>query len=947
MPTPQDEEFVRFAVAGGHLTPEQGDEALAALAEIENLGGAASAADMLERRGLLDTRQIGVVREAVAASKAATTVPRELGSFELLEKIGQGSTATVFKGRQTGLDRLVAVKVLAPRLAEDAAYLARFRREARAAARLTHPNIVAAIDVGEAEGFHYVATEFIEGETLTQVLAREGRLSEARALAIAIEVAGALDHACAKGVLHRDIRPDSILITRDGQVRVADFGFAKAIGADAPRGSDADRFLGNPAYLAPEELRADPDVDCRADIYSLGITLYQMLTGGVPFHGVTPMAVAAAAVSEPVPSVRTLVPDVRIATARVVERMVAKDRSARFATPGELHAALKSAAGSPRASGKAARAARAARPAAKAGGPSRPGPVRAEPRRRKSKTGGYIVAAIGLAAHVAIFFWLFPKVMKHWEKREDAYVTRPTTAAAPALPTSVPVIPRTSTPPPAVDPAAALREIRAALDSAVAFAASHPDAYASRAARLRKAVAEFSGPRQRQLPREGFEVLLALRNELKRAEQAFERAVAAELGKRKARADEHFQAGRVAEALAELDSLPTELTDAASTARLRAARSETRDRALDAFRDRDARAKALIGRGQLDQARSIYQAVQAWKIPEISRQASAQLKRMDGMIAQQGAQARKAALAAFRKLAMEIVDHLGARDYKAARTLVDSAIVDPKLEAIRERLRPLQELVRGAGEVWTQALAAIGKLKPGDSIRIGGVAADFDRIEDDRVYVRVGPAVAARPVTDLKSGEAVEMATGGRSSLSHQEEYRVGLFLLADRDYPSARSVLERVKKQGINADAALAILDCVAPRPCMACKGEKAIACPDCGGKGYTDARRERCEECNGRGWFLCRKCRGRGILTCANCGGRGTIAGGFRCMQCYGKGTVDCSSCRGGRLKCKTCGGDGVKTDYTVCTRCKGKKQIQCPSCGGKGHLPPLGFEAADDGK
>jgi len=947
MPTPHDEEFVRFAVAGGHLTPEQGEEALAALAEIESLGGVASAADMLERRGLLDKRQIGVVREAIAASRTATTVPRELGSFELLEKIGQGSTATVFKGRQRGLDRFVAVKVLAPRLAEDDAYLARFRREARAAARLTHPNIVAAIDVGEAEGFHYVATEFIEGESLSQVLAREGRLSEARALAIAIEVAGALDHAYAKGVLHRDIRPDNILITPDGQVRVADFGFAKAIGADAPRGSDADRFLGNPAYLAPEELRADPDVDCRADIYSLGITLYQMLTGGVPFQGATPMAVAAAAVSEPVPSVRTLVPDVRIATARVIERMVAKDRSARFATPGELHAALRSAAGAPRAIGKAASAARASHAAARAGGPSRPGPARAEPRRRKSRTGAYIIAAIGLAAHVAIFFVLFPKVMKRWEKREAATATDPTSVVVPAPPTRVPVIPRTSTPPPAVDPAAALREIRAALDSAVAFAASHPDAYASRAARLRKAVAEFSGPKQRQLPREGFEVLLALRNELKRAEQAFERAVAAELGKRKARADEHFQAGRVAEALAEFDSLPRELTDAASTARLRAARSETRDRALDAFRERDARAKALIGQAELDEARSIYRAVQAWGIPEISRQANAQLKRIDGMVARQDAQARKAALAAFPKLAMEIMDHLGARDYKAARTLVDSAIVDPKLEPIRERLRPFQELVRGAGEIWAQALASIGKLERGDSVRIGGVAAEFDHIEADRVHVRIGPAVAARPLTDLKSREAVEMATEGRSSLSRQEEYKVGLFLLADRDYLAARTILERARKQGIDADAALDILGRVAPRPCKTCKGEKTIACPNCGGKGYTDVRRERCEECNGRGWFLCRKCRGRGYLTCPNCGGRGVIAGGFRCMQCYGKGTVDCPSCRGGRIKCKACGGDGVKTHYTVCTRCKGKKQIQCPSCGGKGYLPPLGFEAADDGK
>ncbi|MFW6162935.1 MAG: protein kinase domain-containing protein, partial [Planctomycetota bacterium] len=938
MSTPQDDEFIRFAVAGGHLTQEQADEARAALAEIEALGGTASAPDLLQRRGLLDKRQIGRIHEAIASSKTAATVPKQLGAFELLEKLGEGGTGTVFKARQKGLERLVAVRVLAPRLARDQAYLKRFRREARAAARLTHPNVVAALDVGHSDGFYYFAMEYVEGETVAEMLARAGPLGEAQALAIATEVAAALDHAHAKGVLHRDINPRNIMVTHDRQVRVADFGLAKPIGRDAPPGADLDRFLASPAYLAPEELRGESDVDGRADIYSLGVTLYQMLTGDLPFHGPTPVAVAAAAVAEPVPSLRSVLSDARIATARVLARMVAKDRSGRFATPAELHAALRSAASAPRAakgapSRRAAGKARAARP------PQAPTGRRFE-RRRKHKMLTYAIAAVAIAVHVAIFAALFPKVLKRWDGREEAHVPAP-------RPPSTVITPRTSTPPPAPgtsttapspDGQEMVDAVQRALDRAVTFAADHPEAYASRVLRLREAVGEWSGPSQGQLPREGFEVLLALRNELKRAEEALDRAVKAELAKRRTQAEEHFEAGRIAQAVGALQDVPDELTCEASTRRLGQLRRQFHDRAIERFASREEQARTLTRQQRYKEARALYTAAKGWGVPEVTRKAEAQIRNLDQLIAEHGAQTEKAARRAYPTLARQIVTRLAERDYEGARKALDAAIVDPQLAPIRDKLRPFQDLVRAASEVWARVAAGVRQVEAGADVRIGGVAGKFARLEGDRIYVRAGPAVAARPLTDLHSAEAVAFATDGFGQVTPPVQLKLGLFLLADQDYGAARSRLQKAKKDGADAGAALDLMGRIAPRPCMTCRGDKAIGCPDCGGRGYTDVEKRRCEACNARGWFHCRKCRGQGRLRCANCGGRGYITGGFRCMQCYGKGYVKCPSCTRGRVKCKRCNGDGIVTDYTVCERCKGKKKVPCPDCGARGYLPPL---------
>ena len=924
MPRPQDEEFIRFAVAGGQLTQEQADEALAALREIEELGGSAAAPDILVNRGILAQQQADRLHQAIASSKAATKVPRELGGFELLEKLGQGGMGSVFTARQKELDRVVALKVLSPRLARNQEFVQRFLREARSAGRLNHPNIVAAIDVGESEGFYYFAMEYVDGETLADVLAREGRLPEARALAVATDVARALDHAHHKGLIHRDVKPANIMITRDGRVRVTDFGLARLAGA-AAADADPERFVGTPAYAAPEQVRSEPDIDCRADIFALGVTLFQMLTGELPFQGANPMAIAAAILTEPLPPLRKLRPDLSQAAARVVEKMTAKDRAERFANPAEAIAALERAVAAPRAAVRAPSKGRPktrakARPAARAA-PAR----RAAARRRQTPVGAYIgIAAAAIALLVAIIYLAS-------SRREP-----------PAPPGTRPGTLRPGTPPPPTPTTdavakALLDNLSKAVAEADQFAARNPQAYVSQMARLRKIRSQFART-QYHLPREGSALLQRVHQQLTAVEQQAQAAADGELKRRRTHAEARIKEGKFADAFRLLDTFPAELHVGAVARNLARLRDEMRRRALAAFGGIDAQGKRLIGQGSLAKAKELYLAVSGCGVPKIADRAGQALAQIDKLIAARGDEAERAARQAYPVAAKAVLDRLAARDYDSARKQLDAAIVDPKLAPLRDRLRAVQPLVRAAAEVWARVAAGLKKLKAGDTVRVAGVGGRLVRIEGGRIYIKAGAAVVARPLTDLRAGEAVAFAQSAFGPSTPQWEAKLALFLLADREYDAARSRLEAAKSKGADVAVAAALVARFSPRICPTCKDAKAVPCPECGGKGFTTIERKPCDACDGKGVFPCTKCRGAGRFACHACKGTGWAFKGIRCGTCGGRGQVKCPRCRGrGEIKCKKCKGTGELTRPIVCKHCKGQKTVPCPTCGSKGHFPP----------
>jgi tRNA A-37 threonylcarbamoyl transferase component Bud32 len=256
--------------------------------------------------------------------------------YELGPVLGEGGMARVYRGVDRQLRRPVAIKVLAAPFDRDRSFLERFRREARAAAGLSHPNIVAVFDSGSDDGTHFIVTELVEGETLADRLRRDGPMPPEETVAVAVDIARALAAAHDRRLIHRDIKPGNVMLLPDGRVKVVDFGIARAAGSDTLTGTGV--VLGSTAYLSPEQAGGQP-VDERADLYALGCVLYEMLTGHVPFRADTPIATMYRHVNEDAPAPSTIVL-VQPELEAIVMRCLEKDPKRRFASAAELEAAL-------------------------------------------------------------------------------------------------------------------------------------------------------------------------------------------------------------------------------------------------------------------------------------------------------------------------------------------------------------------------------------------------------------------------------------------------------------------------------------------------------------------------------------------------------------------------------------------------------------------------------
>jgi eukaryotic-like serine/threonine-protein kinase len=267
--------------------------------------------------------------------------------YELEELVGTGGMSSVFRAHDRQLERRVAIKILHQHYADDPEYLERFRREARAVARLSHPNIVTVIDRGDDDGRQYIVFEHVEGENLKELVLRTGRLPVRRALELALAVADGLAFAHDHGLVHRDVKPQNVLLSNEGEVKVTDFGIARSLYVEHGV-TQTGTVLGTGEYLAPEQAGGKP-VSPATDVYSLGVVLWELLAGDVPFVGENFVAVALRHVNEPPPSIRERRPDVSPRLDAAVERALAKDPARRFpsmaAFAQELRACLAEADG--------------------------------------------------------------------------------------------------------------------------------------------------------------------------------------------------------------------------------------------------------------------------------------------------------------------------------------------------------------------------------------------------------------------------------------------------------------------------------------------------------------------------------------------------------------------------------------------------------------------------
>jgi len=299
-----------------------------------------SFAELLVIDGVVTQRQVERLKPEIEEQRAGQQIP----GFQILSPLGAGAMARVYKARQLSLDRLVAIKVLPLKFTGNPQFVERFYAEGRAAARLNHNNIVGALDVGKAGDFHYFVMELVDGRTVYEEIIEQGHYSEEEALKIAIQIADALVHAHDEGLIHRDVKPKNIMITKDGVAKLADMGLARAVSDREAAEAEQGKAYGTPYYISPEQIRGEVDVDFRADIYGLGATLYHMVTGRVPFDGPNPSAVMHKHLKA------ELVPPDHIHSClsrgicEIIEVAMAKDRKQRYATTLDMLEDLKAVA---------------------------------------------------------------------------------------------------------------------------------------------------------------------------------------------------------------------------------------------------------------------------------------------------------------------------------------------------------------------------------------------------------------------------------------------------------------------------------------------------------------------------------------------------------------------------------------------------------------------------
>ena len=786
MSTDEDQVFLRGAVEAGVLGEATASEVSEAVAKVAGLGGEASARQVAVDRGLVTPEQAEeVLGGRGARGRASGRRSGRVGNYQMLEKLGVGGMGVVYRARQLTMDRDVALKVLPPRLAKDRVFVERFLREARSAARLNHPNIVQGIDVGEAEGLYYFAMELVDGETLDTRLRRVGRLPEAEALRIARQVALALEHARSHDIIHRDVKPDNILLAKSGVAKLADLGLAKGMSDTSVTQSTGP--LGTPLYMSPEQARGEATLDTRSDIYSLGVTLYHAVVGAPPFTGPSATAVITKHLFEPPVPPRELVPELSEGLSSLLLRMLAKRRETRYQTPAEvlkdidrLLAGLRLARATPR------------RPV---------GAVRSRRRRRRVSPLLPVFATTAIFVFAAVCWLLYDKLANATESAGAAPAARAPTRGERAR----------AEPGPAVrpDPAA---KAQGALASARRWAAARPDDAEGAIHRLRAIVERYPGTEQ---------AAAALR-EAEALEERLADADRAELESMREQARALAARDRFADAVERLQTLAAEHPQFhGELLREQGLIASAASRAGRARRDA---ARELAERGDFAGAVARLEEILRFGMPRLSAQARFEIEAVRADWEEARRKARDEADREYLAVRLELMGLLRRRETAAAQGLLERAAGRPELGPVRGELEAdARDLALLAG-LWAAAEQGARAMRPGERFSVCGIRGTFERFAEGVVTVRASGVLRGKPLRELKAGEVLALAARKMAPNEPGSHVARGLFLLAEgqrgeaeralaaagragADVERCRMVPERWHADGVEAEAA-ALLD-------------------------------------------------------------------------------------------------------------------------------------------
>ncbi len=328
--------FGSLAVKNKFITQRQLDECLEMQKNLKQQGMEKYLGVILQEKGYLSNREV----ELICSSLEAELAKNPIEGYKIEAQLGRGNMGLVYAAKQIKLDRIVALKVLDPKLAMDREFIKRFYKEAKIGAQLNHPNIVQFYDVGESMGYHYISMEYVEGLTVKEILERDKVIEESWALDVMKQVAKALQHAKVNNLIHLDIKPGNIMINDEGLAKLCDLGLAKQVGKPGDDFSST-HIMGSPFYISPEQIERDEEIDQRADIYSLGATMFHMVTGKPPYPGRNAEEIFLKHLTHRIPDARETNPKLSADISALLRKTMAKDKSERHQNHGELIAELK------------------------------------------------------------------------------------------------------------------------------------------------------------------------------------------------------------------------------------------------------------------------------------------------------------------------------------------------------------------------------------------------------------------------------------------------------------------------------------------------------------------------------------------------------------------------------------------------------------------------------